>query len=134
MVIDIRPGTWPYLLIFDPKYKLQSEFIARICSGTRRRARIADDDAEGATGRPKKVDIDKMHAYRDAIQLDRRRVVDFAAILYPGPAVSYGTEVAALPAYPTRADELDESLHTVIHSHLARAINAPCVDITNGVY
>ena len=67
--------------------------------------------AEGATGRcrPKKVDIDKMHAYRDAIQLDHHRVVH-AVIRYPGLAVSYGTEVAALPAYPACEEDLDEAI------------------------
>jgi len=55
---------------------------------------------------------------RDTIQGEDRRVVDYAAILYPGPQVSYGTEVAALPAYPTRADELDDALATVIQTRL----------------
>jgi predicted component of viral defense system (DUF524 family) len=35
---------------------------------------------------PKKIDIDKMHAYRDAIRdLGDQPVVDSAAIVYPGP-------------------------------------------------
>ncbi|AWK86252.1 nuclease domain-containing protein [Azospirillum thermophilum] len=40
-----RPGAPPVLLLLDPKYKI--------------------DDANGT--RPKKDDIDKMHAYRDSI-------------------------------------------------------------------
>jgi predicted component of viral defense system (DUF524 family) len=124
VVIDIRaPDRDHRLLIFDPKYKLQSEFIARVSTELDEALEPADDEPDGSTGRPKKVDIDKMHAYRDAIQLDHRRVVDYAAILYPGPHVSYGTDVAALPAYPTRADELDEALQTVIRAHLAAAIH-----------
>ena len=56
-----RPTGETRLLLFDPKYKLRSEFIA---------APIDDDDDPlfGEAGQPKKVDIDKMHAYRDAIR------------------------------------------------------------------
>ena len=109
-----------HLLIFDPKYKLQSEFISPVADELDDALQPADDEAEGPTGRPKKVDIDKMHAYRDAIQLNQNRVVDYAAILYPGPAVSYGTEVAALPAYPTRAEDLDDAIYTIVRTHLIR--------------
>jgi PD-(D/E)XK nuclease superfamily len=38
----------------------------------------------------KKVDIDKMHAYRDAIRdQSGTRVVRYAATLYPGPELHY---------------------------------------------
>lgn len=65
------------VLVFDPKYKLDGE-------------------------RPVKADIDKMHAYRDAIRdPENRRVVGTAAILYPGDDVRYaGDDVMAIQAYP----------------------------------
>ena len=60
----------PRLFVFDPKYKLDSE----------------GHDEESLTGRPHKTDIDKMHAYRDAIRGEGgKRVIEYAAILYPGP-------------------------------------------------
>ena len=56
------------LILFDPKYKLDSE-----------------TNGEPGDGKPKKVDIDKMHAYRDAIRLaDGDRVIRYAATNYPG--------------------------------------------------
>jgi hypothetical protein len=74
-----------HVIIFDPKYKLDSEEV----------------EGEIVDARPKKVDIDKMHAYRDAIRKDDERVVSYAAILYPGPAVaSFGSGVEAIAAVP----------------------------------
>lgn len=78
-----RPGRRA-LFLFDPKYKLWG-----------------DGSGTAGDGRPKKEDVDKMHAYRDAIR-DRGggRPVRFAAILYPGPEAWFGSDVAALPALP----------------------------------
>jgi hypothetical protein len=73
--------------LFDPKYKLDGE-------GTL--------SAPGYTA-PLKVDIDKMHAYRDAIRgKDRNRVVRFAAILYPGETYAYADGIEAIGALPSR--------------------------------
>ncbi len=85
LVVEIWKGGLPSrLLIFDAKYKLDSE-----ADGT-------------SNSRPVKDDIDKMHAYRDAIRTkDRQLVVDYAAILYPGPYEGYGGLVEALPAVPS---------------------------------
>lgn len=70
------------ITVYDPKYKLDSS-----------------DDPD-SDGRPKKADIDKMHAYRDAIRSsDGDHVVDFAAILYPGATEGFG-DVAAIRAVP----------------------------------
>lgn len=78
--------------MFDPKYKLEGEVIEG----------IAPD------GKPKKVDIDKMHAYRDAIRDEQgRRVVDYAAILFPGPEVRYDDGLEALSAVPGRGLQLE---------------------------
>lgn len=80
-----RPSQPVELVLFDPKYKLDGDLI----------------EGETADGRPKKVDIDKMHAYRDAIRdADGQRVVSSAAILYPGPDVRYGDRIGAIRAIP----------------------------------
>lgn len=91
-----RPAEPPALYIFDSKYKLDSE-----------------GDAEGGArnGRPKKADIDKMHAYRDAIRDHHGDpVVRYAATLYPGPTVSYFEGLEALQDYPGKAAELESHL------------------------
>lgn len=78
------------LLILDPKYK------------------IAD---RGGTIGPAKADIDKMHAYRDAIfHRAHGRVVRHAAILYPGPSRDFGGVVSAISADPLHADALAASV------------------------
>jgi hypothetical protein len=91
------------ILIFDPKYKLDSEEI----------------DGEIRDARPKKVDIDKMHAYRDAIRRNDERIVTLAAILYPGPAVPpFGSGVEAISAVPGPDQVLDARLEVVLASVL----------------
>jgi predicted component of viral defense system (DUF524 family) len=82
-----RPGHETEVYLFDPKYKLR---------------------ADGEQARPVKDDIDKMHAYRDAIISAKtgERVVRYAAILYPGPSCSYGDGVAALHADPADGDAI----------------------------
>jgi hypothetical protein len=92
--------------IFDPKYKLDSE-LAGTSTGS----------YDGApTGAPKTVDIDAMHAYRDAIRdADNAHVVQLAAILYPGPSKFYGEDVAALHADPMTATQtLQEPLSQIL--------------------
>ena len=82
-----RPGEPMAVYLFDPKYKLDSE-----------------QGAEPHEGKPKKVDIDKMHAYRDAIRdAGGSRVVQYAAVMYPGPTCRYGPGVEALHAVPGTA-------------------------------
>jgi predicted component of viral defense system (DUF524 family) len=75
------------IIVFDPKYKLDGEN-----AGT----------AGGESG-PLKVDIDKMHAYRDAIRgASDRHVVSLAAILYPGKPVAFRGGVEAIGALPSQ--------------------------------
>ena len=95
------------VVIFDPKYKLDGETL----------------EPHKEDGRPKKVDIDKMHAYRDAIVDSRgERVVQYAAILYPGQDCTYHDGLEALRAYPTgTADPLVERIKRVLDKALARA-------------
>ena len=79
-----EPGGGHRVLLLDPKYKLDSE-----------------EGAEAGDGKPQKVDVDKMHAYRDSIRdSDGGHVVRHAATLYPGRSVRYGDDVSAIRAYP----------------------------------
>ena len=96
-----------HVLIFDPKYKLDSEQV----------------DGEITDARPKKIDIDKMHAYRDAIRnANDERIVTYAAILYPGPPpVPFGRGIEAISAVPGHADVLDRRLEDLITAALTAA-------------
>jgi hypothetical protein len=97
-----HPTTPPRLYLFDPKYKLQSE-----------------DGGEPGDGRPEKIDIDTMHTYRDAIRdLTGERVVEYAAILYPGPESRYGDGIEALSARPVDTASLEERLQKVLTAAL----------------
>lgn len=89
IVVEIEKAGTTRLIIFDPKYKLDSENV----------------EGEDQGGRPKKEDIDKMHAYRDAIRdPSGRRPVVHASILYPGPTMRFGDGIAALRAVPSDTD------------------------------
>ena len=77
-------------------------------------------EGEIRDARPKKVDIDKMHAYRDAIRMNDERVVTYAAILFPGPpAPPFGSGVEAISAVPGGAEPLDVTLGGVLEKELA---------------
>lgn len=87
--IEVTKSNNLALYILDPKYKLEGE------------------------DRPKKEDIDKMHAYRDSIRAsDGRRVVKSAVILYPGASsIYYDTpSLGAISMVPGNDASLD-SLH-----------------------
>lgn len=114
VTVEVRaPGKPPRLFLFDPKYKLDGELV----------------EGESADGKPKKVDIDKMHAYRDAIrEPDQRRVVASAVTLYPGPGEQYGPGIAALPARPDELEELEHQLREV----LQRAVIDPWSELGVG--
>jgi hypothetical protein len=105
VVVEIHPALEaPWVLVFDPKYKLEGELTEGLA----------------LDGRPKKVDIDKMHAYRDAIRDEQgRRVVEYAAILYPGPEVRYDGGLEALSAVPGMERGLETRLGEVIAAALA---------------
>ena len=99
------PGQAPAIMIFDPKYKLDGE---------------PEWSAAGHT-QPQKSDIDKMHAYRDAIRdATGHSVVTTAAILYPGPTIHYGPGVAALRAVPDPESKLAAELQLLLTAFLAR--------------
>jgi hypothetical protein len=94
--------------LFDPKYKLN---VATGSGGPE----VGPDGHSESPGTPKKVDIDKMHAYRDAIRDQKdRRVVAYAGILYPGTYVRYGPGLEAIGADPAKRGVLEESLRQAI--------------------
>jgi PD-(D/E)XK nuclease superfamily len=100
---------------------LQSAFASSICRGVLLDSNVGD--VPDLLSRPKKDDIDKMHAYRDAIR-DRssNRVVAFASILYPGPTVNYGNGIAALKALPGEDNHLGSSIGEIISTALVGAV------------
>ncbi|HEY0024424.1 MAG TPA: DUF2357 domain-containing protein [Longimicrobium sp.] len=104
LAVEVLPPDGPAsVYLFDPKYKLDSELL----------------ESAGGAGKPKKVDIDKMHAYRDAIRdRDGRHAVRYAAILYPGPEQRFPYGVEALTAYPGSALPLVDRLQEVLREAL----------------
>jgi len=89
-------------LFFDPKYKLDG------------------DDAEHGNGRPVKSDVDKMHAYRDAVRdAAGGAVVTMAATLYPGATERYGDGIAAFHAMPGIAEDLRDDITAQVTQFLA---------------
>jgi len=56
---------------------------------------------ESPSGEPRKLDLDKMHAYRDAIRGEGdQRVVQYAAILYPGRTRRFSAGMEAIGIRP----------------------------------
>jgi hypothetical protein len=99
VAVEVTDGPATRIYIFDPKYKLQSEHQA----------------GQEAKARPKKVDIDAMHSYRDAIRSeDRDHIVQFAGILYPGPTEFFEDGLAAIHAEPGDPDGLRRLIGEVL--------------------
>ena len=97
-----REGQRGRILLFDPKYKLDS------------------DKSSGKPQRPKKTDIDAMHAYRDSIRdAEAARVIELAVILYPGPDRRFDPGLCALSAVPGADVDLREELRRVLSGALA---------------
>jgi hypothetical protein len=108
-----RPGSPTQVHVFDPKYKLQPP-----------PASDADQagDVEAFPGGPKKVDIDKMHAYRDAIRRpDGSRAVAYAAILYPGEARSFTGGLEAIQCRPAHSERLEAKLRSLLDHWLGNS-------------
>ena len=97
LILDVRDGEWRSVHVFDPKYKLAG--------------------SETGPAEPLKADIDKMHAYRDAIRDgEGTHVVRSAAILYPGDDRTFATpKIAAHQLLPGSA-------HDGLRSSIARVL------------
>ena len=99
--------------IFDPKYKLVSATVPAATAGD------DETDTSQPLGLPKRLDLDAMHAYRDAIRApDAAPVVRYAATLYPGQTKSYADGLAAIRAYPTDGTSLQSKLRQVLANAL----------------
>jgi predicted component of viral defense system (DUF524 family) len=99
VAVEVTDGPATHIYIFDPKYKLQSE----------------QREGQEAKARPKKVDIDAMHSYRDAIRDEAgNHIVKYAAILYPGTTELFEDGLAAIHAEPGDADGLQRSIWEVL--------------------
>jgi hypothetical protein len=83
MVVEISGAGAPRLLVLDPKYRLDSERQG------------------GATTRPRKADLDRLHAYRDALRNAQGEAgVRCAVLLYPGETYRFSEGLLALQACP----------------------------------
>jgi len=124
LVIEIdRPDGPPRLLVIDPKYKLIADLARQANVELDTEAGAPNEDADSgdlAAGRPVKADIDKMHAYRDAIRtIEGAPVVEWAAILYPGSGIeNYDDQVAALGARPGHTSTAKAHLREVFARYL----------------
>jgi predicted component of viral defense system (DUF524 family) len=117
-----RPDGETRILIFDPKYKLDSETLRGDTTSEDPAPDAASEEpsSEAGPGKPKKVDIDKMHAYRDSIRdAQDHRIVSYAAILYPGQTVSYGPGLAAIAARPSDVEFEDVTIE-ILKAQLAK--------------
>jgi len=93
----VRPNGPDRLWLWDAKYRLGDQLK-----------------------RPEKVDLDRMHAYRDALRLaSGDTVVDMACILYPGPSQVYAPGLMALQASPLASQQLQTDLRQQISQLLA---------------
>jgi predicted component of viral defense system (DUF524 family) len=111
-----RPGRPRAVHIFDPKYKVATP-AGQVAEG--------DETEEVFPGGPKKVDIDKMHAYRDAIRRrDSSRAVVYAAILYPGETRTFADGLEAVQCRPNAAEALDDHLQ----ARLSTWLNEPALE------
>ncbi len=62
--------------------------------------------------RPTKTDLDRMHAYRDALRSEQGEpLVEMACILYPGPTQTFAPGLMALRASPLASEQLQMELH-----------------------
>lgn len=105
VTLEVHPqARAPRLYLFDPKYKLIAE----------------ETNAGRRDGKPKKEDIDKMHAYRDAIRdASGERVVEYAAIMYPGSETqTYGRGLEALSSLPGSVGVLETRLRKLLFEAL----------------
>ena len=92
--------------IFDPKYKLDGEI-----------------SAGAANTNPLKVDIDKMHAYRDSVRAaDGTRVVRYAAILYPGQTHVFPDGIEAIGALPLADSDWISTVTPILRRALTESV------------
>ena len=110
-----RSGFPPKIILFDPKYKLESEEVSD------ENETLPDTEVSSAEvrGKPKKIDIDKMHTYRDSIRTAAgEMVVEYAGILYPGDAQTFSDDVEAIRAIPGDDAEMRQHVAQILISQI----------------
>jgi predicted component of viral defense system (DUF524 family) len=110
-----RSGFPPKIILFDPKYKLESEEV----SDENENLPDTEVGSAEAHGKPKKIDIDKMHTYRDSIRTAAgEMVVEYAGILYPGDAQTFSDDVEAIRAIPGDDAEMRQHVAQILISQI----------------
>lgn len=141
IVID-TPGEQSKLLVFDPEYRVapkgsdameneagtKSASAGSASSKSKKKnsaaSRIADAKREVADARsgiePMKEDIADLQRWVEQSKApDSARALEYAAMLYPGHRMQFGSEVEALPALPSDGDGLQKTISDVLRRYLA---------------
>jgi hypothetical protein len=141
IVID-APAEQSKLLVFDPEYRvaarssdaLENEGGAKNASAgnasskskkkNSAASRIADAKREVADARsgiePMKEDIADLQRWVEQSKApDSARTLEYAAMLYPGTRMQFGSEVEALSALPSDGDGLHKAISDVLRRYLA---------------
>lgn len=114
-IIIERPGEISKIILFDPKYKLDHEDTPQVVDAT---SEVGSDD-DAAPGTPKKIDVDKMHAYSDSIRsMNGDRVVVYAGILYPGKTTKFSESIQAIRAIPGDDREFRRDVTEILNTHM----------------
>lgn len=104
IVID-SPGEQSKLLVFDPEYRVATK-------------RDIANDRSGIA--PMKEDVADLQRWvEQGKALDSARTLEYAAMLYPGPRMQFGSEVEALPALPSDGEGLQKAVSEVLRRYLA---------------
>jgi predicted component of viral defense system (DUF524 family) len=114
------PSGQKAVYLFDPKYKLDAE---REGPGKSQGENVLSGETgssgESPSGEPRKPDLDKMHTYRDAIRgEDSRRVVKYAAILYPGRTRRFSEGMEAIGIRPGWTETLSKTVGKILRDAL----------------
>lgn len=68
--------------------------------------------------KPYKADIDKLHAYRDAILYQGQKIVCHAVLLYLGQTYHYPSGLQAIQAHPDHETALHQELDSILYQAL----------------
>ena len=100
---------------WHPKYKLDHEETPQVVDAS---SEVGSNDG-AAPGTPKKIDVDKMHAYSDSIRsMNGDRVVVFAGILYPGGTTIFSESIQAIRAIPGDDREFRRDVTEILNTHM----------------
>lgn len=137
IVID-APGEQSKLLVFDPEYRVAvsdaDNAVAKQGSGKVISAKSKKKNSITAKSEVAKLEIvearRKIEPMKEDVgdlirwvelgkAPDSARLIQYAAMLYPGPRMQFASEVEALPALPSDGDGLQKSICDVLRRYLA---------------